>query len=262
MTGIRFPFTTLTAASVSTFISIIIFIIISITMIRALSRVACFLGFLQHFPTSTDDHRVGGLSVFASNFFDVSKNSRARDHLSKDNVFLIEVRSRGEEQKELRGVGVWTAVGHAEQPGRGVASSKALICKLPTVDRLASCPITALEVSTLCHEAGHYAVKRAPLVEQLTPRVSASALLPGAQQAEILGRPRTVLGKKLKLHLAHNLGVDLHLQEHCRVVPFIGRSVRILPPSPLTFPASAPASRSLSFISRGWCCRCEGLRYF
>ncbi len=66
-------------------------------------------------------------------------------------------------EKELRAVGSWSRVGHAEDARTRVLQLEVFICKLLAVDRAATCAIVVSKVTTLDHEPWNNAVEGAPL---------------------------------------------------------------------------------------------------
>lgn len=74
------------------------------------------------------------------------------DDFTEDDVAAIEPAGDDSGDEELRSVGVWSGVGHAQKSLAGVLQLEVLIRKLLAVDRLATSAVTLGEVTALNHE--------------------------------------------------------------------------------------------------------------
>ena len=72
-----------------------------------------------------------------------------RRHAAENNVLAIQPLGLHGVQEELGAVGVWAGVGHGQNAWAGVLQSEVLICKLGTIDGLATSAISGCEVTTL-----------------------------------------------------------------------------------------------------------------
>lgn len=109
------------------------------------------------------------VSRFGGYFFDLVDNVIALEHLTKDDVTSIEpavapvsncclIPQQGflpgddGRDEELRAIGVFARVGHAQQSLFGVLQLEVFIFKLVSVDGLATSAISSCKVTSLDHE--------------------------------------------------------------------------------------------------------------
>ena len=69
--------------------------------------------------------------------------------------------------EELRSVGIWPAIGHAQHPNTRVLQLKVLVRESPSINALAAAPISPRKVSPLQHEVGNDSMERRALVANL-----------------------------------------------------------------------------------------------
>merc|ERR1719195_2517316 len=165
-------------------------------------------------PAVVYDDLLGGLAALGAEGLDLLDRVHALDDLPEDDVLAVEPGGLGRAQEELAAVGVGSSVGHGEDPGPGVLQLEVLVLELHPVDGLAARAVPCGEVAALAHEVGDDAVERRSL--------EAEALLPGAQRAEVLARPRGHVEAQLHDDLAQLLAAGLDVEEdplvsrHCR----------------------------------------------
>ena len=108
--------------------------------------------------------------------------------------------------EELRVVGVWTAVGHGEDPRPGVLQTEVLVSELGAVDGLAAGAVVVGEVPRLAHEVGDDAVEGGALV--------AEAFLSRAESSEVLTGLGSHVGPEFHHQPAQRTRVRRHLEIH------------------------------------------------
>jgi hypothetical protein len=111
-------------------------------------------------PAIDDMHRDPGFLVHVGrDFGNVSDCLHAVDHLTKDHMFAVQVRTLLQSDKELTGVGMFTAVGHGEEAGVSVAADEILVFEVPFwIDRVTASAIAFREIATLAHKAFDHSV--------------------------------------------------------------------------------------------------------
>jgi len=130
-------------------------------------------------------------------------------------VLPVEVGLRGEEDKELAGVGVLAEVGHGEIAASVVIVVEVLIVELGAIDGLATGAVPGGEVATLSHEARDHSMELGALEVEWLARL-ADSLLSCAEGTEVL----SCLGDLVSEELEDNVslfGPDLNLEEDLRV---------------------------------------------
>ena len=106
-----------------------------------------------------------------------------KTYLTKHNVFSIQPLGCSCTQKELRAIGIWTSISHAQDPGTGVLQLEVLVGELSTVDGLATGAVVGSEVTALAHELRDDTVEgRALVAEALLARAERTEVLQGAIQ--------------------------------------------------------------------------------
>jgi hypothetical protein len=137
---------------------------------------------------SNDNSFLGGSHGRGTLGLHLLHHLHALNDLSKHNVLSVQMGSRHGADEKLAPVGVWAAVGHAQNTRSIVLELEALVGKLFAVDGLAAGSISARKVTPLAHKVGNDAVEGAALV--------AVALFHGAQGTEVFGGlGDNVLGK-------------------------------------------------------------------
>jgi len=137
-----------------------------------------------------DNDLLGAFARLRSIGFNLLDDFHAFNDLPKDNMLAIQPRSLGRADKELRTVGVWSSIGHAEDAGASVLELEVFVLELVAIDGLAASSVVVGEVSALAHEVGDHAVEGGAPV--------AKAFLSGTKGAEILSS------------LGHHIGPQLH----------------------------------------------------
>ena len=69
-----------------------------------------------------------------------------------------------EQDEELTGIGIGTAIGHRKNASSCVPSQEIFVFKLLAVDRIAPCAILANDIATLGHEHRDHSMKLAALI--------------------------------------------------------------------------------------------------
>jgi len=115
-------------------------------------------------------------------------------------VFAIEPFGLGGAEEELRAIGAWAGVGHAEDAGAGVLEGEVLVSELGTIDGLTTGAIMVGEVAALAHEAGNDAVEAGG--------GKAKALLAGAESPEVLSSLGHNVAAKFHHHPTQGLAIN------------------------------------------------------
>jgi len=167
--------------------------------------------FLKLFSKLTAVRNANLLGTFArlrSIGFNLLDDFHAFNDLPKDNMLAIQPRSLGRADKELRTVGVWSSIGHAEDAGASVLELEVFVLELVAIDGLASSSVVVGEVSALAHEVGDHAVEGGSLV--------AHSLFTSAKSTEILGGPGDHIRSQLHDDAAHRAASSSHVKVNTR----------------------------------------------
>jgi hypothetical protein len=124
------------------------------------------------------------------NIFDLVDNLVAFEDFAKHDVTSIKPAGDDGRDEELRTIGVWACVGHAQQALFGMLQLEVLVRKLVSVDRLPACAISFGEVAALNHEVLDDAMEGRPLV--------AEAFLAGRQGSEVLSGLQDLVNMEVK----------------------------------------------------------------
>lgn len=149
--------------------------------------------YVLQLATVCDGHSLRSLATAGSHFLHGFHHIHTLDNLSEHYMLAIQPRGWYGAQEELRTVGARACVSHRQYPGPSVLPHKVLICKLCSVDGLASGTIAVREVTTLAHETRNDTVKVRALEVEGLPQLSDS-FLASAQGPEVFSRLRSCVG--------------------------------------------------------------------
>eukprot|EP00958_Prasinococcus_capsulatus_P013281 scaffold1350_cov277-Prasinococcus_capsulatus_cf.AAC.1 len=154
-----------------------------------------------------------GVVLLVGEAVDGAHDVVALDDLAEDGVVAVEVRRGRDDDAEVGAVGVGPHVGHGEQPGAVVPQREAARVVLEVA------PEHALGVGArLVDEVVDDAVEAVALEVVPPPRALAPRrhhpLLPRAQRAEVLRRPRRVRRVQHEHQPPRVRAVDLDVEEH------------------------------------------------
>merc|ERR1719189_2629080 len=159
----------------------------------------------------SDHHLLRSFSRLGADCLELLHDVHALGDGPEDHVLAVEPRGLHGAEEELRAVGVGPRVGHGQDAGARVLEREVLVGELAAVDRLGA--VAVREVPSLAHEVGNDTMERATLeVERLAHL--ASALLAGAEAAEVLSGLGRDIGSELHYNAACSRTVQSHVEEH------------------------------------------------
>lgn len=157
-------------------------------------------------PTIRNLNLSSGLARLRPHGLHLLNNVHPLNHLPKHHVLIVEPRSLGRGDEELRAVAVRPGVGHAQQPRLGVLQGEVLILELLPIDGSSPCAVLRGEIATLAHEVGYDPVEDGTFV--------AESLLSGAQGSEVFGRFRGHVRAEFHHYPAQGLAIRGEVHEN------------------------------------------------
>jgi len=155
-------------------------------------------------------------AVLGADLLDGLDDLKTLNNLAEDDVLAVQPGGLDGADEELGAVGSRSGVSHGEDTGASVPQVEVLVLELLAVDALTSGAVAAGEVTTLEHELGDDAVEAGALVVEGLAALS-SALLAGAESAEVLSGLGDLVGEELHDDPASGLAANGGVEENLGV---------------------------------------------